>query len=135
MQANGPAHMTSTDRPDHRMPRPLAAMERNSPPRLGRRVGFGDSLRRLRIRSGKSRYRLWQLTGLDQAFLGRLEMGEKNPSRNTVLLLGLALVHGSVEIQCDDIDELLLAADYAPLHRGGPARTGIHGESRGGGRY
>jgi predicted transcriptional regulator len=92
-------------------------MERNSPPSLGRRFGFGDSLRRLRTRSGKSRYRLWQLTGLDQAFLARLETGEKNPGRNTVLLLGLALVHGSGVITCEDIDELLLAADYAPLHR------------------
>jgi len=78
-------------------------------------MNFGDSLRKLRIRAGKSRYRLWQLTGLDQAFLARLEKGEKNPSRNTVVLLGLALVYGCTEITCDDIDELLLVAGYAPL--------------------
>jgi len=78
-------------------------------------MNFGDNLRNLRTRAGKSRYRLWQLTGLDQAFLGRLEKGEKNPSRNTVMLLGLALVHGCNEITCDEIDELLLAAGYAPL--------------------
>ena len=78
-------------------------------------MNFGDNLRCLRIRAGKSRYRLWQLTGLDQAFLSRLEKGEKNPSRNTVMLLGLALVHGCNEITCDEIDELLLAAGYAPL--------------------
>ncbi|MFC1870816.1 helix-turn-helix domain-containing protein [Chloroflexota bacterium] len=78
-------------------------------------MNFGDTLRNLRTRAGKSRYRLWQLTSLDQAFLGRLEKGQKNPSRNTVLLLGLALVHGSSEITCDEIDELLLAAGYAPL--------------------
>ena len=76
---------------------------------------FGDNLRNLRIRAGKSRYRLWQLTGLDQAFLGRLEKGEKNPSRNTAILLGLALVYGCSEITCDEIDELLLSAGYAPL--------------------
>ena len=78
-------------------------------------MNFGDNLLCLRTKAGKSRYRLWQLTGLDQAFLGRLEKGEKNPSRNTVMLLGLALVHGSEEITCDEIDELLLAAGYAPL--------------------
>lgn len=78
-------------------------------------MNFGDNLRYLRTRAGKSRYRLWQLTGLDQAFLARLEKGEKNPSRNTVMLLGLALVHGCNEISCDETDELLLAAGYAPL--------------------
>lgn len=76
---------------------------------------FGNTLHNLRTRAGKSRYRLWQLTGLDQSYLSRLEHGEKNPSRNTVMLLGLALVHGCTEITCDDIDELLLAAGYAPL--------------------
>jgi transcriptional regulator with XRE-family HTH domain len=78
-------------------------------------MNFGDTLRNLRTRAGKSRYRLWQLTGLDQAFLSRLEKGQKNPSRNTVMLLGLALVHGGDEITCDDVDELLLSADFAPL--------------------
>ena len=78
-------------------------------------MNFGDALRTLRIRAGKSRYRLWQVSGLDQAFLARLEKGEKNPSRNTVMLLGLALVHNCDEITCEDIDELLLVAGYAPL--------------------
>jgi transcriptional regulator with XRE-family HTH domain len=78
-------------------------------------MNFGDTLHKLRTKSGKSRYRLWQLTGLDQAFLSRLEKGEKNPSRNTVMLLGLALVHGCNVIACEEIDELLLVAGYAPL--------------------
>jgi transcriptional regulator with XRE-family HTH domain len=78
-------------------------------------MNFGDYLSQLRTKAGKSRYRLWQLTGLDQAFLGRLEKGEKNPSRNTVMLLGLALVHDCSEITCDEIDQLLLIAGYAPL--------------------
>ncbi len=78
-------------------------------------MNFGENLRYLRTKAGKSRYRLWQLTGLDQAFLARLESGEKNPSRNTVVMLGLALVHSCDRITCEDIDELLLAAGYAPL--------------------
>ena len=78
-------------------------------------MNFGDMLYNLRTRAGKSRYRLSQLTGLDQSFLSRLEKGGKNPSRNTVKMLGLALVHGCDKIICDDIDELLLAAGYSPL--------------------
>jgi len=78
-------------------------------------MNFGDNLQQLRKKAGKSRYQLWQLTSLDQAFLLRLENGQKNPSRNTVMLLGLALVYGCSEITCDEIDELLLAAGYAPL--------------------
>lgn len=76
---------------------------------------FGQNLDQLRIKAGKSRYSLWKLTGLDQAFLLRLETGKKNPSRNTVMLLGLALTHGCTRISCDDVDELLLNAGYAPL--------------------
>jgi transcriptional regulator with XRE-family HTH domain len=78
-------------------------------------MNFGNTLRNLRTRTGKSRYRLSQLTGLDQAFLARLEKGEKNPSRNTVMLLALALVHGCDKITCDDVDVLLLSAGFAPL--------------------
>lgn len=76
---------------------------------------FAQGLRSLRLRAGKSRYQLWKLTGLDQAYLGRLEKGEKNPSRNTVILLGLALVHDCNVVSCEDVDELLLGAGYAPL--------------------
>lgn len=78
-------------------------------------MNFAYKLRVLRTKAEKSRYRLWQLTGLDQAFLLRLEKGEKNPSRNTVILLGLALMHDCGKISCDEIDELLLSAEYAPL--------------------
>jgi transcriptional regulator with XRE-family HTH domain len=78
-------------------------------------MNFGDRLKNLREKSGKSRYRLSQLTGLDQAFLARLETGEKNPSRGTVIRLGLALVHDCNKIDPDEIDDLLLSADYAPL--------------------
>ena len=80
-------------------------------------MSFSETLERLRKRTGKSRYQLWKLSGLDQAFISRLEKGEKNPSRSTVIRLGLALVHGSTEVSCDDIDELLLDAGFAPLRK------------------
>ena len=78
---------------------------------------FGKKLQRLREKAGKSRYELSKLTALDQAFLGRLETGEKNPSRDTILKLGFALVHNNNTITLDDIDELLLAAEFAPLRK------------------
>jgi hypothetical protein len=35
-----------------------------------------NTIHNLRLKASKSRYQLWQLTGLDQAFLGRLEKDE-----------------------------------------------------------
>ena len=77
---------------------------------------FGVGLRRLREKAKKSRYRLAQFSGLDEAYLSRLESGERrNPSRDTVMKLGLALVEDSSEVSIYDINELLLSAGYAPL--------------------
>lgn len=72
----------------------------------------------MRLRAGKSRYQLWKFSGLDQAYLARLEKGRKQPSRETVILVGLALVHNCDKVAYEDIEELLLAAGYAPLRRG-----------------
>ena len=81
---------------------------------------FGDTLRKLRIQAGKSRYKLAQYTGLSQAYLMRLENGERaNPSRDVVLMLGLALVEKSESVTIWDIDDLLLSAGYAPLRKRG----------------
>ena len=82
------------------------------------RTEFADLLQQLRERAKKSRYELHKVTGLDQAYLKRLEDGSKtNPSREAVLMLGFALVRGNEAIHIEDIDELLLAAGYAPLRR------------------
>ena len=81
-------------------------------------MSFAGTLKRLRIKAGKSRYQLWRFTGVDQTYIARLENGEKNnPSRSTVILLGMGLVHSSTRINIADVDELLWAADYAPLRR------------------
>lgn len=51
-----------------------------------------------------------KVTGWDQDCLKRLEGGSKiNPSREAVLMLGLALVRGSEAVDLEDIDELLMA--------------------------
>ena len=78
---------------------------------------FGKKLQQLREKAGKSRYELSKLSGLDQAFIGRLETGEKNPSRNTVIRLGIALVRGNTKVSLFDIDELLITAEFAPLSK------------------
>ena len=90
-------------------------------------MNFGQRLRALRNRSGKSRYRLSQYSGIDQAYIQRLETGERsNPSRDVVLMIGFALVENSSTVSLHDVDELLLEAGYAPLKRRGerPATVG-----------
>ena len=81
---------------------------------------FGDTLKKLRTKAGKSRYRLAQYSGLNGAYILRLENGQRsNPSRDVVIMLGLALVENSDSVCIWDIDALLLSADLAPLKRKG----------------
>ena len=83
---------------------------------------FSARLQTLRRRTRKSKYRVAKYSGLDQAYILRLENGEKtNPSRDVVLRLALALAHNSDAVSIDDVDELLLAAGHAPLRRWGRA--------------
>ena len=79
---------------------------------------FGETMKALRLRSHKSRYRMAQYSGIDQAYIHRLETGERsNPSRDVVLMLAIALVENSEAVGIYDVDELLLAAGYAPFKR------------------
>ena len=81
---------------------------------------FSETLKRLRIKSGKSGYKLAQYSGLSEAYIHRLETGERaNPSRDVVVMLGMALAQGVSSIEIWDLDALLLSADYAPLRRRG----------------
>jgi transcriptional regulator with XRE-family HTH domain len=86
---------------------------------------FGETLKRLRTKAAKSRYKLAQWTGLSEAYLLRLENGERaNPSRDVVLLIALALTSGSQNIDIYDIEEFTLSAGYAPLRKRGDIETG-----------
>ena len=77
---------------------------------------FSVLLKRTRENAGKSRYSLSQFCGVDEAYILRLESGERrNPSRDVVVKLGLALVFDSRSVTLDDVNSLLLAANYAPL--------------------
>ena len=81
---------------------------------------FNAMLKRLRTKAGKSRYKLAQWSGLSEAYLLRLENGERtNPGRDVVLLIALALVHDSPSVDVYDIEELMLSANYAPLRKRG----------------
>jgi transcriptional regulator with XRE-family HTH domain len=79
---------------------------------------FGQLLRQLRVKTEKSRYQLWKFSGVDQSYIAKLENGKKaSPSRATVILLGMGLLYASDEIELSDVEELLLAADFAPLRK------------------
>ncbi len=81
---------------------------------------FAQTLIKLRTQAGKSRYRLAQFSGVDEAYILRLERGHRsNPSRDVVLTLAIALVENSETASIHDVDALLLAAGYAPLRRRG----------------
>ena len=87
-----------------------------------RNTEFSGTLRKLRSKSGKSKYRLSQYSGLDEAYILRLESGARqNPSRDTVMKLSLALVADATTVSIDDVNELLLAGGYAPLRGRGEA--------------
>jgi len=91
---------------------------------------FAETFKRLRVKSGKSRYKLAQYSGLSEPYILRLESGERiNPSRDVVMMLGTALAQGVSSIEIWDIDALMLSADYAPLRRrgGGGADPGAEG--------
>jgi transcriptional regulator with XRE-family HTH domain len=86
---------------------------------------FAETMKRLRTKAGKSRYKLAQWTGLSEAYLLRLENGERdNPSRDVVLLIALALTSGSSNIDIYDIEEFTLSAGYAPLRKRGEIGPG-----------
>ena len=87
---------------------------------------FSDMLKRMRLKAGKSRYKLAQWSGLSEAYLLRLENGEReNPSRDVVLLLALAMVAKSEAISLLDIEELMLSAGYAPLRKRGEVEVAL----------
>ena len=81
-------------------------------------MSFAETLKRLRIKSGKSRYQLWKFSGVDQSYIAKLEKGGKlSPSRSTVILLCMGLLHDCNQIDLSEVEELLLAADFAPLRK------------------
>ena len=76
---------------------------------------FAQVLKNLRLETGKSRYRLAEWTGLSEAYLLRLESGERSkPGREVVQLLALALMAGTDALNLYDVEELYRAAGFVP---------------------
>src|SRR3972149_1363850 len=60
----------------------------------------------------KSQAHIARDSWLDESYLSRLLSGERdNPSRDVLILLG----NWGLELAVEEVDELLLAADYKPL--------------------
>ena len=83
-------------------------------------MDFASTLRGIRLKAGMSRYRLAQWSGINESYIHRLESKERSePSRDVVIMLSLALARGECPVEVWDVDDLLLAAGYAPLRRRG----------------
>ena len=61
---------------------------------------------------GKSQAQIARDAWLDESYVSRLLSGERdNPSRDALILLG----NWGLELAVEEVDELLIAADYKPL--------------------
>jgi len=64
------------------------------------------------LRHGKNQAQIAHDAWLDESYVSRLLSGERsNPSREAIILLG----GWGLELAVEEVDELLLAADYKPL--------------------
>ena len=77
---------------------------------------LGELLRkyadRVRRQKGKTQAQIARDTWLDESYVSRLLSGERDsPSRNALILLGC----WGLELAVEEVDELLMAADYKPL--------------------
>ena len=88
-----------------------------------RLMDFASTLKGIRIKAGLSRYRLAHWSGINESYIHRLENKERSePSRDVVIMLGLALARGACAVEIWEVDDLLLSAGYAPLRRRGQNR-------------
>ena len=71
---------------------------------------FAESLKRYREARALSRNQLAGLVGLDGSYVHRLEMGNRRPSRTTVIAMADAL-----ELDADETNEWLATAGHGPL--------------------
>ena len=85
-------------------------------------MDFASTLAALRRKSATTCYKLSQWSGFSEPYIYRLENRERTgPSRDVVIMLGLALARNGSSVEIWDVDELLLSAGYAPLTRRGEA--------------
>jgi transcriptional regulator with XRE-family HTH domain len=70
---------------------------------------FGEALAEFRTRAGLSQNGFALLAGFDHSYISRLEMGKREPSRETVMVLARVLY-----LSAADRASLLIAAGYWP---------------------
>ena len=70
-------------------------------------------LSELRARRGYSREELGEKVEVSATYIGMLESGERQPSRDLVLKLGQVFFNAQQSAQ---IDDLLLLAGFSPIH-------------------
>jgi transcriptional regulator with XRE-family HTH domain len=69
---------------------------------------FGERVRQ----KGKTQAQIARDVWLDESYVSRLLSGERDgPSRDALILLG----NWGLELAVEEVDELLMAADYKPL--------------------
>ena len=61
-----------------------------------------------------SAYALGRLTGLDPTFIKKLVVGERNPSRKTVLLIAQEIGEYTSLISGSDVDRLIKGSGFPP---------------------
>lgn len=74
---------------------------------------FHAALRRLRKQRKLTMKKLAERVGVSESFVSRLEAGERQPSKEFILQLGPVFFPEGNDAALDD---LLIAADYTPLH-------------------
>jgi transcriptional regulator with XRE-family HTH domain len=77
---------------------------------------FSQALRRLRKQRKLTMKKLADCVGVSESFISRLEAGERQPSKEFILQLGPIFFPEGNHAALDD---LLIAADYTPLHMDG----------------
>jgi transcriptional regulator with XRE-family HTH domain len=88
-------------------------MAKNISPASGFTSAFAHKLKELRKKRKLTMKQLAQLLHVSESFISRLESGERQPAKELILQMGpLFFPDGNDK----GLDELLISADYTPLH-------------------
>ncbi len=75
---------------------------------------YRKELQKLLKRCQLSAYALGRITGLDPTFIKKLVVGDRNPSRKTVLLIAKEIREYTSLFSDSDIDRLIKASGFPP---------------------
>ena len=75
----------------------------SSPPKLSLRLVFARNIRLVRVAAGMSQERMAAEAGLDRAFVGTLERGQRNISIDNIELIAKAVGVAAYELMNPDL--------------------------------